>query len=394
MNEIELIPEELSRFDNTINVEMSEEEIWFLKHFIKKYNPKKIVEVGVSAGGNTVNLLRWKDADAELFSVDICNEWYRDNTKLSGFMADEIDDNDNWKIFRGYDYLDVCEEIGGDIDCIVIDTDHVMPGEFLTFIVALPKLKDGCIVILHDIHLNMVCFSNNLFKKYHVNEYCTGLLFGAISSNKKWTVKADVPNIGALVIDESTRDNVKDIFHILCTTWFDYPKMLDLVGYSEYINKNYPIECYNLFNTCLRLQVEYFNHEFKQNCRIDIKNMNKENNSIEILENERHANISFPDWLETKDGKGAVVQTTVQSFDLKFKCVNDGLLKISLRGQDVRDLSGKREPAYIKYYTFKLNNEDILKGNVVVWHDKYYTYEKEVKDGEIIEIHLAWTPID
>ena len=57
--------------DNSKNVEMSEEEIWLIKHLIEKYNPRKIVEIGISAGGNTVNLLNWKDDDAQLFSIDI-----------------------------------------------------------------------------------------------------------------------------------------------------------------------------------------------------------------------------------------------------------------------------------------------------------------------------------
>ena len=394
MTEIELLAEKLSRFDNTINVEMSNGEIWFLKHFIKQYHPKKIVEIGVSAGGNTVNLLRWKDDDAKLFSVDICNKWYRDNSKLSGFMADEIDDNVNWKIFRGYDYLDVCEEIGDDIDCIVIDTDHVMPGEFFAFIAALPKLKDGCIVILHDIHLNMSRFSYNSFNDYHINEFCTGLLFGGVSSNKKWILKDDVPNIGAFVVDQSTRDNVKDIFHILCTTWFNFPRILNIKGYSEYVKKNYSNECYNLFNTCLNLQVRYFNYEFSRECRIDIKNIHDENSTIEILKNPNNINFSFPDWFKTKEGSGAVIQTDKRLFDFKFKCVNDGLLKISLRGADVRDEFGQREPAYIEYHTFKINNVDIINSNMVVSHDDDYTFVKDVKDGDIVEIYVDWVPVD
>lgn len=394
MTEFELEVEVLSELDNTDNVEMTMGEISFLKTFIQRYNPKKIVEVGVSAGGNTVNLLRWKDADSKLFSIDIMYTWYRDATKLSGFMADEVEDNNNWKIFRGYDYLDVCEEIGGDIDCIVIDTNHVMPGEFLTFIAALPYLKDGCIVILHDIHLNLSYFSNNSFKNYQVHEYCTGLLFGGVSSNKKWILKSDVPNIGAFVVDKSTRDNIKDIFHILCASWFYFPKDLNMGDYSEYVNKNYSMECYKLFNTCLKLQSKYINHGIKQKCRIDIKNKNNENNTIEILKNEKNANIYFPDWFKTKDGIGAVVETNDQFFDLKFKCVNDGLLNISLKGQDIQDAFGKPEPAYVDYHIFKINNEDIIEDNVVVSHNEDYAFVKDVKDGEIIEIHVEWTPLE
>lgn len=41
MSEIELEAGKLTEDDNRLNVEMSEEEIWFLKHFIKEYNPKK-----------------------------------------------------------------------------------------------------------------------------------------------------------------------------------------------------------------------------------------------------------------------------------------------------------------------------------------------------------------
>ena len=41
MTEVELIAGDISSKDNTINVEMSNGEIWFLKYFLKKYNPKK-----------------------------------------------------------------------------------------------------------------------------------------------------------------------------------------------------------------------------------------------------------------------------------------------------------------------------------------------------------------
>ena len=394
MVEIELEVEELSNLDNTINVEMTKDEISFLKTFIKKYNPKKIVEAGVSAGGNTVNLLKWKDADAKLFSIDVSTQWYRDNSKLSGFMADEIDDNDNWKIFRGYDYIDVYEEIGDDIDCIVIDTNHVMPGEFLTFIAALPNLKDGCIVILHDIHLNMAYFSSNCFNNYQSSEYCTGLLFGGVSSSEKWILKSNIPNIGAFVVDKSTRDNIKDIFHILCATWFYFPKDLNMIDYLTYINENYSEDCFNLFNTCLKLQLKYINHGLKQFCRIDIKNRNKENNTIEVLENKKNANVYYPAWFKTNDGKGAVVETNEQSFDLKFKCVNDGSLSISLRGPDVRDQYDKLDPAFIDYHRFTINNEDIIQSNKVVWHNDDYLIIKEVKNGDIIEIHAEWKPVE
>lgn len=283
MAEIELKAQKLSIEDNTTNVEMSDDEIWFLKYFIKEFNPKKIVEVGISAGGNTVNLLNWKDNDALLFSIDIATNWYRDKTKLSGFMADEVENKENFMIYRGYDYLDVYKEIGNDIDLIIIDTVHVMPGEFLTFLTALPQLKDGCIVILHDIHLNMIKIINNKFSEYETSEFCTGLLYGGVSSNEKYSLESEkVSNIGAFVVDDSTRDSIKDIFRILCSKWFNFPNELNLPQYCDYINEHYPIECYKLFKNCLELQEKYFEHEREESKKAakELKKNKKLMNSI------------------------------------------------------------------------------------------------------------------
>ena len=394
MKEIELIAKDISPEDNTINVEMSKDEIWFLKYLLKTYNPQKIVEIGISAGGNTVNLLQWKNKDAQLFSIDISTHWYQDNTKFSGWMAEELNVKYNWKLYRGYDYLEIYKEIGNDIDFIIIDTIHFMPGEFLTFLAALPQLKDNCIVVLHDIHLNILRISGNKFRKIDNLAHCTGLLFGGVSSNKKWSLKSNfISNIGAFIVDSSTRENIKDIFHILCSAWHIFPNELNLTDYLEYIHNNYPYECYNIFKTCLKAQYNYFNvNELKPSniARVDIINKNN-NNTIEILDITDYVDIEFPEWFKTNEGKGAFIQTTVKKFNLKFKCINDGLLEITLRGPDVRDESNNRIPHYVDFNILKINSENIFKDKVRVWHDKPYIYKKNVYDGEIIELHIEWS---
>lgn len=394
MVEIELISEGIDEQDNTINVEMSIDEIWFMKHFIKKYNPKKIVEIGISAGGNTVNILKWKDKDTQLFSIDIAVEWYQDTTKLSGFMAEEIGEMHNWKLYRGYDYLDVFEEIGSDIDLIIIDTVHAMPGEFLTFLAALPQLKDGCIVILHDIHLNLVKFHYNQFSNYDSAAYCTGLLFGGVSSTMKWSLKSnEVSNIGAFVVDKNTRRNIKDIFHLLCASWKYFPNDLNLSEYSEFFKKNYSIECNNMFQSCLDLQSKYFYYKSKQTAktaRIDILNSNVESNTIEILSTSNSTDAYFPDWFKYAEGSGAVIKISEKIFDLKFRCINDGILNIFLKGPYVVDKSGNHIPSYVEFEKVKINNEDIINNNLVVCHDEPHLFKKNVNDGDIIEMHGEW----
>ncbi len=393
MSEIELLPEEITEDDNTTHVEMNIKEIAFLKRFIMEYKPKKIVEIGISAGGNTVNLLKWKDKNAKLFSIDIAKEWYQDNAKLTGFMADELDVKDNWKLYRGFDYLDVYEEIGNDIDFIIIDTVHFMPGEFFSFIAALPQLKDGCIVVLHDIHLNILRVSNDEYNDYDIAAHCTGLLFGGVSSNQKWTLKLPISNIGAFVVDKSTRENIKDIFHILCSQWHMFPSELNLTKYLDFIYNNYPQDCFNLFNKCLNVQAKYFDIELntKQCARVDIINSGNKNNIIQFLDNTNSINVDFPTWFKSDKGSGAVIETFEESFKLKFICINDGQLKICLRGPDVRDKEGKRVPVNIDYKLFRMNNQKIFEEDIIAWHDNPYIFEKNVKNGEIIELYFEWT---
>lgn len=394
MTEIELTAGKISEDDNTTLVEMSEDEIWFLKHFIETYNPKKIVEIGVASGGNSVNILKWKDKDAKLFSVDISTYWWKDKTKLTGFMASELDNTENWKLYNGYDYLDVYKEIGEDIDCIIIDTTHVMPGECLTFLATLPQLKDGCVVILHDIHLNMLRYSRKQFKKIDSVQFCTGLLFGSVRSNEKWILKTDsMSNIGAFIVDDTTRDHIKDLFHALCTSWHMFPSGINFFEYKRFIKENYSPECSKLFNACADLHAGYFDvniHKTSDSARIDLLNNNNRDSTVEILNAPNSIDVEFPGWFEWKEGKGAVLRTEDQSFDIKLKCISDGKLTISLRGPDIRNNSGKRVPSYVDYTNFKINGEDILNEKTTVCHDDSYVYKKDVKDGEIVDLSFKW----
>lgn len=393
MSEFELVPGKLSEDDNTVHVEMSNSEIWFLKHFIKEYHPKKIVEVGIASGGNTVNLLKWKDKDAELFSIDVSKHWFRDKSKLTGFMAmDYLGTEKNWKLYTGYDYLDIYEEIGNDIDCIIIDTTHEMPGECLTFLAALPQLKDGCVVVLHDIHLNSLRLGSLRSKERDYAKFCTTVLFGSVRADKKWILSTNgMSNIGAFVVDESTKEHIKDLFHTLSVSWYNFPSGINFFEYKNFIKENYSMECSKLFNAVVDAYASYFNvniHNTSESARVDIINKKNSDNAIEIMSSS-NVDVVFPDWFKYDYGKGAVLQTEDKSFDVTLKCIKDGILDISLRGPDVR-ISGERVPSHVNFTKFKVNSENILNETTTVSHDNLYLYRKEVNDGEILSLHFEW----
>lgn len=128
--------------------------------------------------------------------------------------------------------------------------------------------------------------------------------------------------------------------------------------------------------------------------RIDIKNRGI-NNDIMILEiNDLNSRIDRPNWFNDSLGSGINIYSSKGFLDLKLKCINDGELKIELRGLDVRDKNGKRFPVYIDYTNFSINGDSIIDTNQLTWHDQPYVFSKLVQDSEIVDIHIEWTPFN
>ena len=78
------IKDKVDGFDRT---EMSEIDQKFLNGVIRKYKPKKILEIGVSKGGSSAIILNAiQDIEgAKLYSVDVNERCYRIPTKKPDF---------------------------------------------------------------------------------------------------------------------------------------------------------------------------------------------------------------------------------------------------------------------------------------------------------------------
>ncbi len=207
--------------------EMTEFESTFLCGLIKERRPRKIVEVGVAAGGTTAIMLKCLEMlnmveSTKMYSVDLSERFYRGNGQKSGYLAEDIlnreDASFHHQFYLGKLLPKVIEEIGNGIDFLVLDTVHVLPGELLDFLVALPYLEPTACVVLHDI----AC--NHYFKSPSC--YATQVLFDAVVADKILAKDKDrefgYPNIGAFFINSDTEKSVSDIFNSLVITW-DYP---------------------------------------------------------------------------------------------------------------------------------------------------------------------------
>lgn len=128
--------------------------------------------------------------------------------------------------------------------------------------------------------------------------------------------------------------------------------------------------------------------------RVDVKNAGADGNDVELLDvSDVGARVSAPAWF-AKGGRGYVVQSEAGELRLRLRCVGSGVLHVSLRGVDVRDAGGKRIPFWIDFMGFRVDGEPVFEDVESVWHDRPFRFEKKVRDGEVVELSLAWEPHD
>ena len=145
---------------------MSIEQQKFLHGLIRKFKPKNIVEIGVSAGGSSALILNAIQdiPNSKLFSFDRNNKWYLNTNKKVGWLIEKSFPElmDKWTLYTGVNTVEYLETIENKIDFAFIDTVHYTPGEMLNWLEILPFLKEEAIVVFHD---TFVMFSGNYRNK-------------------------------------------------------------------------------------------------------------------------------------------------------------------------------------------------------------------------------------
>jgi predicted O-methyltransferase YrrM len=124
--------------------EMSLNEKYFLNGMIRQIKPKKILEVGVSAGGSSAIILNAiKDMpETKVYSVDYFSFYYKNPKQRCGFVVDFFPQlTDKWNLLTGNDISYFIEDIGAEIDFVLLDTAHIHPWETLNFLTILPFLS-------------------------------------------------------------------------------------------------------------------------------------------------------------------------------------------------------------------------------------------------------------
>ena len=244
--------------------EMTSWESGFLMGLLNEKKPQKILEVGVAEGGTSVlikkQLEKNNQLDYHMYSVDLNYNLYRDQEKITGYQFIDachknIISNSHHQFMLGQYLPEIIDDIGNDIDFVILDTVHAAPGELLDLLVVLPYMKEGGVVCFHDMALdhNAICTSNSYINK---------LLFDVASSEAKYlniSGQADndramgFPNIGAFEVDETTWDHIYDLFSCFSFPWQYMPDDSELELYEKKYLELYSEEEVRFFRWALSL---------------------------------------------------------------------------------------------------------------------------------------------
>lgn len=240
--------------------DMSEFDSAFLCGLLNKFRPKKILEVGVAAGGTTgviLNCLENIGQKYRMMSVDIDERYYRDNNYPCGFLAYEITKNlqvGTHEFQVGTILPFVIDDFGDDIDFLILDTIHRMPGENLDFLTALPYLKKNAVICMHDVSMDHR-FQSRIF-------HATTALFSSVIADKILNFELNdslhfkYPNIAAFQINDDTLKNIENVFLALILRWDYILDYKNLKGYTEMIMRHYPAELFAIYREAIRLNVQ------------------------------------------------------------------------------------------------------------------------------------------
>lgn len=123
--------------------------------------------------------------------------------------------------------------------------------------------------------------------------------------------------------------------------------------------------------------------------RIDIKNQGDGNDvKVTVVEGEG-CNVTKPRWF-SKDGIGYVLETSDRHFVLELECRGVGELLLRLQGIDRHSQRGDRLPLWVDYTGLKVSGKEVFQERLPLWHNKPYSFTRQVVDGEKIRAEITW----
>ena len=228
----------------------------FLNGLVRKFRPKKIVELGVMKGGaSSIILNAIQDIpDSHLYSIDINNNNGIGNCVYKYFPQF----TNKWTLFKGNMAAKFMENIGKEIDMAIFDTVHYEPGEILDFLMVLPFLKEEAVISFHDI-ANQINFAGEPETRH---EWVPYIIFNLVRGKKFYPSGENIllHDIGGIILDKNQKKYHYDYFRALGGQWEYFLKEKHVTLIRDFFKKYYDEVCLSIFDEAIK-----FNRNFVKN---------------------------------------------------------------------------------------------------------------------------------
>ena len=235
--------------------ELSRDDLGFICGIIKEYEPKNIVEIGVSTGCTSAVILKCLEElglESELYSVDLALKCHLNVEKECGYKLKEafpfLEKTTNVHLMLGKTIAERIDEVtkNGKIDLLILDTTHYLPGELLDFLICYPYMSEGGVVIVDDLAFAHIGENRSAI--------ATPVLFSAIAAKKLLPEKYTKLNMAGFVLGKETKQYIDNLFYALGMPWTYEIDEKTIGKYIEKINQNYDADSILVFNNILKLR--------------------------------------------------------------------------------------------------------------------------------------------
>ena len=240
------------------------DDAYFINGLIRKFKPKKCLEVGVARGGSSIIILNAiKDiSDSFLVSIDLNTKLFIDKTKETGYAVKQFfpELTNKWRLFTGDQPHKFLDKLNMKFDFLFLDTSHYTPGEIINIIEILPFLNEGAIVVLHDIIWHLDGTENFKEVKFTPTQiYLMSSLYG-----QKIYIKSSLTglqNIGCVKLYPKQEEHYKDYFLLLMSFWEEMPNDNQINDLRNFIKKYYVKDIFlKIFDSAVAKNKIYINN--------------------------------------------------------------------------------------------------------------------------------------
>lgn len=211
----------LDKLESKSQKSLSDDNLIWICSLIKKYKPKRILEIGVSTGGSTsvyLNCIKELGINCELVSVDSETiAFYKKGKPAIGAEVYELKDYLNLKDFKlvtGKFVPEVTDSIGV-FDMVIMDTVHFVPGEVLDLLCLKNNVHKGTILVLDDI--NIESRYPDLYKQNLNSSSSNSMILSSLNGILLFPDTV-FPEIGGLILSDNTLDENR-LLLCLCHKW-------------------------------------------------------------------------------------------------------------------------------------------------------------------------------